>query len=181
MIKTVIQSLAALVLLSNMFIVTTVVLFAAENMKLTKWFSSFRKFFAPYALILAFAVALTSTLGSLFLSEVAKFQPCLLCWYQRIVMYPQAIILYLAFIRRETVIKPYAIALSVVGAIIASYHYFIQLFPEAEILPCNIGAVSCTQGKFYFGYISIPFMALTGFILIIILLLFTDKKKSHHA
>ncbi len=174
MIKTGIQSLATLVLLSDIFIVIIALLFVAEKMKIVKWFSQFRKSFAPYALILAFAVALTSTLGSLFLSEVAKYQPCLLCWYQRILMYPQAILLYLAILRKEIVIKPYLIALSVVGGMISTYHYIIQLFPAAEILPCNSTGVSCTQGHFYYGFISIPFMALTGFLLIIILLLFTE-------
>lgn len=176
MIKIVIQSLATIVLLSDIFIVITAVLFVAQKTKIVKWFSPFRKFFAPSVLTLAFAVAFTATLGSLFLSEVAKFQPCLLCWYQRILMYPQAILLYVAILRREIVIKPYIITLSMIGAIISSYHYIIQLFPEAEIIRCNIGAVSCTQGKFYFGFISIPFMALTGFILIIILMLFSDNK-----
>lgn len=181
MIKTVIQSLATLVLLSDVFIALIVVLFIAEKMKLVKWFSAVRRFFSSNALILAFAVALTSTLGSLFLSEVAKYQPCLLCWYQRILMYPQALILYMAILRKELVMKPYVIALSVIGALFSTYHYLIQRFPAAEVLPCNSFGVSCTKGNFYYGFISIPFMALTGFILIIILLLFIkpagSKKK----
>jgi disulfide bond formation protein DsbB len=174
MIKTGIQSLATLVLLSDIFIVTVVLLFIAEKMRIVKWFSKLRKSFAPYALMLAFTVALTSTLGSLFFSEVAKYQPCLLCWYQRIFMYPQALLLYLAILRKEIIIKPYLIALSVVGGLISTYHYFIQRFPAAEVFRCDATGVSCTRGSFYFGFISIPFMALTGFLLIIILLLITE-------
>ena len=180
MIKTVIQSLALLVLLSDVFIVLAAVLFTLEKLRIRKWFSPFRKMFAPYALSLALAVALISTLGSLFLSEVAKYQPCLLCWYQRIFMYPQAIFLYMAVVRREMVIKPYLMVLSIIGAAIASYHYLIQRFPAAEVLPCNTSSgVSCTKGTFYFGFISIPFMALTGFVLIIIFLMMMEKKKNN--
>src|SRR3989338_2312104 len=113
MIKTVIQSLAILVLLSDIFLVIVAVAFMTEKLRFGKWFTRIKKLFSRYAYILAFLVALTATLGSLFLSEVAKFQPCILCWYQRILMYPQAILLYMAILRNQTVIKPYIIVLKI--------------------------------------------------------------------
>lgn len=178
MIKMVIQSLATLVMVSNIFIGIVILTYILEKIKITKLHTTIKKIFAPYAVSLAFLVALTATLGSLFLSDVAKYQPCLLCWYQRIIMYPQAILLYIAILRRELYIRPYLMVLSYIGIFISAYHYFIQRFPQAEILPCDSTGVSCTRvGTLYFGYISIPFMALTGFILILIFLSFSKTSE----
>ena len=47
----------------------------------------------PYAIWMAAVVALTAMAGSLYFSEVAHLEPCVLCWYQRIAMYALAVIL----------------------------------------------------------------------------------------
>lgn len=181
MIKSVIWFLALLTLLSDGFIVVLGVLFMAEKLKFTKQFTRIVKRLQPISLSFAFAVALTATLGSLFFSEVAKFQPCVLCWYQRILMYPQSIILYLSIMRSEKVMKPYLMVISALGAGIAAYHYVLQIIPKAFPAPCSAaeGGVSCIKGyTFYFGYISIPTMSLTAFILILFFLAILRKDNS---
>jgi disulfide bond formation protein DsbB len=74
-----------------------------------RWAADTRAAVAPVALPLATAVALTCTLGSLYLSEVAKFPPCILCWYQRIAMYPLVVILAVASLRRDRSVKWYVV------------------------------------------------------------------------
>ncbi len=134
------------------------------------------KFFSENALVLAFFVALAAMSGSLFFSEVAKFVPCKLCWYQRICMYPQVLLLGIAALKNDFNIKKYVLGLSIVGLIIGVYHYLLQMSPIP--LPCSDEIVSCAQKQVgYFGYITIPLMAVTAFSLIIVLM-FTVKKKS---
>lgn len=177
MIKIIIQALAFLTLISDIFLVLIVIFFLAEKMLKFKLFSQLIKILIPKSWHLLFAVTLLATLGSLFFSEVAKFTPCTLCWYQRIFMYPQPLIVYLAFIREEIIIKPYLLLLNVVGIILSAYHNFIQIFPKASILNCEAG-VPCTKiYHLYFGYISIPVMSLTAFLLATVLLLISKSQK----
>lgn len=137
-----------------------------------KNFDQFIKRVAQHNLKLAFIVALTATLGSLFYSDIAKFTPCILCWFQRIFMYPQAILLGIAAYKRDYGIKVYATALSLVGGAISVLHYYEQITYN-PLIPCaSVGySVSCTE-RFVmtYGYITIPLMALTAFALIIFLL-----------
>jgi disulfide bond formation protein DsbB len=124
----------------------------------------------PVALWLAFAIAAISTAGSLYYSEVENFTPCVLCWYQRILMYPLAVILGIAAFRGDHAVKRYAIPLAAIGAVIALYHYQLELFPQQSPGVCDI-AVPCTARWFeVFGFVSLAFMALTGFLAIIALL-----------
>lgn len=123
------------------------------------------------SLALAALVGLVATLGSLYLSEVAHFPPCQLCWYQRIAMYPLPVILGLAAWRRDFGIRPYAIALAAIGSAISIYHYQLERFPDQSSLSCSVDVPCTTVWIWRFHYISIPFMALSGFALIITLLL----------
>ncbi len=132
-------------------------------------------------LTLAFVVATTATLGSLYLSEIAHLEPCRLCWYQRIAMYPLAVILGIAAARKDSAIRPYAATLAVGGAAIAAYHYLIQQFPAMDAGACSVG-VPCSAAYFWvFGFISIPFMALSGFIAVLVLLAIHRSNERHHA
>jgi disulfide bond formation protein DsbB len=125
---------------------------------------------AGSALPLAAVVAATSMFGSLYFSEVMNFTPCELCWYQRIAMYPLAPMLGIAAVRGDLGIRRYAWVLSVSGALIAAYHYTIEWLPNLEVNACSTD-VPCTAVWFReFGFVSIPFMALSGFIAITILL-----------
>ncbi len=120
------------------------------------------------SLLFAFIVALIATLGSLFYSEIAGYTPCKLCWYQRIFMYPQSILLGIALFKKFKNIFYYVVPLSIIGGIISIYHYIIQRM--SYVSSCAADGVSCTfKYVFHFGYITIPMMALTAFCLIIIL------------
>lgn len=177
MVKTVIGTFAFLTLLSHLFIVKLAVLYALQKLKLFRGFSFYQKWLGPHVFSLAFLISLVATLGSLFLSEVARFAPCALCWYQRMFMYPQTILLYISIIRNEKFIKPYLVALNLVGAGFALYHHLLLVFPKSFLANCTaLAGPSCVKGySFYFGYISIPLMAMTAFILNIILLSFNKS------
>ena len=120
---------------------------------------------------LAFAVALTASLGSLYLSEIAHLQPCKFCWYQRIAMYPSALILGIAAWRNDRAVRRYVFPLATIGGLIAAYHYLIQNFPELSTGASCDPIVPCTAALIWeFDFVSIPFMALAAFSLIIVLL-----------
>ncbi len=121
------------------------------------------------SLAVGFFVAGASVVGSLLLSEVANYPPCLLCWIQRALMYPQAIILGIAFFKKKYHWYKPILILSSIGAIIATYHYVIQIDPNTPSI-CTSIANSCTSSPFfYFGYISIPIMSITAFVLLLII------------
>jgi disulfide bond formation protein DsbB len=123
-------------------------------------------------LVLAFVVAATATLGSLYFSEIAHFEPCKFCWFQRIAMYPVAVILGIAAWRKDRGIRLYAMTLAGIGGAISAYHYLIQQFPNLSSGECSVG-VPCTAAWFWqFGFITIPWMALSAFALIIVVLTF---------
>lgn len=124
---------------------------------------------------LAWLVAAASMAGSLYFSEVAHFPPCEYCWYQRICMYPLALILLVAALRRDRRIGWYAVPLAGIGALISSYHYLIEWHPNLQAGSCD-ATVSCSIVWFReFGFISLPFMALCGFLAVIALLTTTPS------
>ena len=113
------------------------------------------------ALWIGFLVSLGATLGSLFYSELAGYEPCVLCWYQRILIYPQAILFLVALIKRDRGVIPYVITLSIIGGAIALFQYYGQI-SNTSILPCSAEgyATSCTkQFTLQYGYITIPMMS----------------------
>ena len=119
---------------------------------------------------LAWLVALVATVGSLIYSEVIHFEPCRLCWFQRIAMYPMAVILLVGAIRREFQVKYYALPLSLIGLVISVYHYLIQRFPSLEGGSCDPDNPCSAIEVEIFDFVTIPFMAGCGFILISVLL-----------
>jgi len=127
-------------------------------------------------LILAFLTALAATLGSLYFSEIAGLDPCKLCWFQRIFMYPQAVILAIAFWKRDDLVKKYILPLSGIGILFSAYHIYIQQFNVPTM--CSVGGPSCEVPDFVqYGYISPPVMALTAFaVLITLFALYREKR-----
>lgn len=126
------------------------------------------EFFAKHVLIFSFAVALGSTIASLFYSEVAGFPPCVLCWYQRIFMYPLTVILGIAMATKDSRVGKYVLPFAFFGFLFALYHNYIS-YGGTNIFCSGIGDVSCLKRYvFEFGYVTIPIMSLTAFALIII-------------
>jgi disulfide bond formation protein DsbB len=120
---------------------------------------------------LAFLVAATATIGSLYFSERAGFVPCRLCWFQRIAMYPLSVILLVAAIRKDQTVRWYAGPLAAIGAAIAGYHTLIEWRPQLDTGSCELTGPSCTYVWFReFGFISLATMALVGFLTILSLL-----------
>ncbi len=120
-----------------------------------------------WPLFAALAVALVATAGSLFFSEVMKLPPCVLCWYQRIAMYPLIPILALGLVLEDARCALYATALLLPGLVTAVYHNLLYygVLPES-VSPCTQG-ISCTSKQIeWFGFITIPSLSLVGFVLI---------------
>ena len=125
---------------------------------------------APNAYAMAWVVAFLATAGSLYFSEVAGFEPCRLCWYQRIAMYPLVILLGVAAARRERAGSFYVIAMALIGALVSTYHVALEWFPSLDSGACS-ATTPCTLIWFrVFGFISLPTLALTAFALILALM-----------
>jgi disulfide bond formation protein DsbB len=121
-----------------------------------------------YELWAAFVVAAIATGGSLFLSQVAGFVPCELCWFQRICMYPLSILTLFAAVHGENRFARYLLPFPVIGACVSVYHILIENQVIAEPSACRIGGAGCAVKWInYFGYLTIPTLALTGFVLLI--------------
>ena len=122
--------------------------------------------------LLAFAwtVATIATVGSLYLSEGIGFEPCELCWYQRIAMYPLVVVLGVAFLRRDPAVWKTAVPLALAGALVSAYHVAIQYRPSLEVTQCS-GATPCSMRFFaLYGFVSIPVMAGAAFLLVAVAL-----------
>lgn len=170
------QTLSLLTVLGQIIIVVLLISFL---LKKTGKHVPLLAFVQKNAILFAFIVAFIATTGSLFYSEIAGYDPCKLCWFQRIFMYPQVLLLGIALLKKDRGIAPYCIVLSVVGTTIAAYHYLLQLGIAPELSCGVVGySVSCAQlFVMHFGYITIPMMALTAFLMIVFFLLCIPMKK----
>jgi len=165
--------LSLLTLLSNLALLFLVLLFVYSKTTGEKLWNQIEKKLLKYSILFSFIVTLTATLGSLYLSEVRGFAPCVLCWYQRVFMYPLPFILGTSLVKKTKEVFYYVLPLSTIGSLISSYHYYMQLSPDA-LVPCStVGfSVSCSERFFtYFNYITIPWMALSAFVITILLML----------
>ncbi|MBS4177552.1 disulfide oxidoreductase [Lederbergia citrea] len=115
----------------------------------------------------SWAVSVIASLGSLYFSEIRQFAPCELCWYQRIIMYPLALILGIAVVKKDYNASLYSVVFSGLGILVSLYHYLIQKIPvfanqvpACGIVPCNGQYIN------WLGFITIPFLSLTAFMII---------------
>lgn len=128
------------------------------------------KFIRENLLQLSLLIATFSMLGSLYFSEIMHLPPCVLCWYQRICMYPLVIILGIGIWKKDKNIPYMVLPLSIIGLIIAAYHnlLYYNIIPES-LAPCTAG-ISCTTKLIeLFGIVTIPLMSLIAFIIITLL------------
>lgn len=160
------NSLSVFVVLGQIFIPVAIIYLLFFK----KYSSKLDKLISKSSMPLAFVIALVSVLSSLYYSEVAHFIPCDLCWFQRIFMYPLVVLLGLALIKKKDEIIDYALGLVAVGTLISLYHNYIYYNAKTTNF-CSIVS-PCTQKYITsFGYISIPLMALTAFLMIAVLLI----------
>ncbi|WP_193568323.1 disulfide oxidoreductase [Gracilibacillus saliphilus] len=118
-------------------------------------------------LFISWAASLMATMGSLFYSEIMKFIPCELCWYQRILMYPLVVIYGYAVYKKDIRYAFPGVILSGIGILVSSYHYLIQKVPGLQEAGDGCGIIPCTTTYVnYFGFASIPFQALIAFLVI---------------
>jgi disulfide bond formation protein DsbB len=130
-------------------------------------------------LFAAWALATLSTAGSLFFSTVMDFAPCVLCWYQRIALFPLVVILARGLFPFDRGVVRYALPLAILGWIVAAYHNLVYagVVPE-NLQPCSKG-VSCTEEYIeLFGFLSIPMMALLGFTVLVGMLFTLHRRGS---
>jgi len=123
-------------------------------------------------IFVSWLIAMLATLGSLFFSEIMGLMPCELCWYQRIFIYPLAVILLIGLHPLDTHVVRYALPLAVIGLLFTAYHslLFYGLIPES-LQPCRQG-ISCTDDNMILiGFLPIPLLSLAAFAVITILLL----------
>ncbi len=138
-------------------------------------FNKFLKAVRPYLYPAAFLIAVVSMAGSLYFSEVAHLLPCVLCWYQRIAMYPLVAILGVAIYFKDTKAYRYVFPLALIGLAIATYHVILYYgvnwgFHPEWTGPCEAG-ISCTTRYIeWFGFITIPLLSWKSFFWINILM-----------
>lgn len=147
-----------------------------------------RKFFERWALYIAFVQAWLATLGSLYFSEIRHWTPCLLCWYQRILMYPLIIILGVGIWRKDKNVAYYVLPMSIIGGVIAFYHYMLQMTPLKDLTPIACNAYGpCTEVRaLTFGavtlpkFVTIPFLSLAAFLVITAMMVIILKTKKEN-
>ncbi len=142
------------------------------------WGRSVVAWVGKHSILLGFLVALASISGSLFYSEIVGYPPCVLCWWQRVFLYPQVILFGAALLKKRNDVFVFSVPLVVLSAIVSFYHEYVYL-GGTSLLPCTALGGACS--KIYvlaYGYITIPMMSLTA-ALFLILLAFYHKANAH--
>jgi disulfide bond formation protein DsbB len=120
-----------------------------------------------YALLLVLLLSLGSALGSLYIQYGMNLPPCILCWWQRIFMYPMVLISGIAFFKntRFAEIADYVLGLSILGALVSLYQHLLQMMPANPLLvPCDATGDCAVRSVFELGFVTLPWMALTVFV-----------------
>ena len=134
------------------------------------------KFIKENVLYIAWMTAVASMAGSLYFGEILGLTPCVLCWYQRIAMYPLVLIIGIGIVKKDRNFLNYALPLSVIGGAIAFYQNLLYYnVIQERLIPCTFG-ISCTTKYIQLlGFIDIPLLSLLSFILITVALLIHKK------
>lgn len=140
------------------------------NCSFYNW-EAMKEYIKKYSIYAAWATALIATAGSLYFSEISHFPPCVLCWYQRIFMYPLVIIIAVGILEKNKNVYRYVLPMTAIGWTISVFHnlLYYKIIPESAA-PCYTG-VSCTT-KFieWFGFITIPFLSFIAFTIVALLM-----------
>jgi len=131
-----------------------------------------------YGLFFAWIIALIATLGSLFASEIQHFPVCILCWYQRICIYPLVILLGMAAYREDNRIVPYVLPFPVIGFCLATYQYLEQMIPGFAPIRVCTSEIPCDTIHFKIaGFVTLPLLSILASVLIIIFLWMAKNQK----
>ena len=163
MTHAIVSLLAVLGVVGQVLVVVLLVLLLVARDRVREWLWG-------YELWAAFLVAAIATGGSLFLSDVAGYVPCEMCWFQRICMYPLSLLTLFAAYHRDYRFARYLLPFPVIGACVSIYHLLIENKVVATPAACQIGAGCNVKWIDYFGYMTIPTLALTAFVLLTIFL-----------
>jgi disulfide bond formation protein DsbB len=170
-----VTNILSLVIIASDALVVFLIVLLATPLKRSMRGKAVLEFFGANGVVLSLLVAIGAVASSLFYSEIAHFVPCLLCWWQRVLLYPQAIILFVALLANDPRVRKYCAVLSGTGVAVAIYHTYLQ-FGGNDLLPCSATGVSCDHVYFLtYGYITIPTMSLTAFALILLFCLLPRK------
>ncbi len=148
------------VLLGVAIIVSILALFNA------RWRVQVRSLCRQYGILALFLLSGVSIAGSLYLQYGVNLNPCLFCWWQRICMYPVALIALVALVkgRRLSDIADYVLSLSVIGTVIALYQSLLQMLPSGSLIPCDAADDCAVRSVLEFGFVTLPLMAAVVFI-----------------
>jgi disulfide bond formation protein DsbB len=162
----------ALALVANLFALAIVIPAIAAALRVPAAFNAVALTMQRYARPLAIAIATTCTAGSLYYSEVVGFAPCRLCWYQRFVMYPLALVMLLGYLRLWRSTRIAAAALAVLGSGISLYHWLVERVPAlARGAACSLQTPCSVPWFTRLGFVTIAWMAFSGFVAIAALML----------
>ena len=167
--------LTTLTLVSNILFCLGIIIIAFDK-KARIWVFDFVH---THVVALLLTFSLSAVLGSLAYSNIIGFPPCELCWFQRIFMYPQALIAFIALLKKDASVVVYSFALSVFGIVVAFYHSMVHWGFMGGLLGCTAIGGEC--GKVYvleYRYITIPFMALSIFVYLIAISVIYYKSKN---
>lgn len=173
-------ALTLLTLFGNAFVVLLLLLrFLARPI-----FEGIMQWMSDHAITLGLFLSATSTIGSIVYSEVVGFPACILCWIQRIFMYPMMFLFGMAVFRKERSIIPYALLLTIIGGAVALYQWIKDMLAlySSAILPCPAVSLLPSCDKIYvieYGYITIPMIALNAFVLIAIIMYAALRAQKH--
>ena len=132
-----------------------------------------------YLIFVCWLIVSVATLGSLFLDKALGIEPCSLCWYQRIFMYPLVVILLMGLLPLDRNVTRYALPLAILGWMTASYHLlmYVGIIPES-LQPCGSGPSCLQQDLGLFGFVNIPMLSFISFSAVIgLLIAFTRRIK----
>jgi disulfide bond formation protein DsbB len=135
-----------------------------------KWSKKIKEYVGRNMLLFSAIVATIAILGSMFFSNIAMYNPCLLCWYQRIAIFPISLMLWIAYVKKDTKVVKYVMALALIGLVLSGYHWGMQLFPPENPAPCGFDSHCVGRYIYDYGIMTIAGMAFSTCLLIIMIL-----------
>ena len=143
------------------------------------WRAHLVAFLRSNARLIIFLLSIASVAGTLWFQFADGLNPCLFCWWQRIGMYPVLFISTIAIVKNTDVseIADYVLALSIFGGAFALYQHLLQVLPAGALIPCDAAGDCAVRSVFEFNFVTIPWMALSVFAILIFICLIVRKRK----